>query len=135
VACSADQGCPAGWTCGDNPNGTCSASSNGTTSCTADPPKICLPPYFSQSLGGAVRHDGGLETSGNGTTTGAPSGADSVVPTPASKAAAAGSSSNDTAGDGGCSVAAPRSSTSTTFGFAALALAGLFSARRRRAAR
>lgn len=134
VACSADQGCPAGWTCGDNPNGACSVSSDGQSSCTADPPKICLPPYFTQSLGGPAGHAGGLDTSGSGTTTGAPATGNAEAPSTPTKDAAT-SSTSDGASGGGCSVVEPRSSRNAMFGFAALALAGVFGLRRRRAAR
>jgi hypothetical protein len=50
-ACSADDQCPSGWSCEDNPDGACWASSDGSMGCEpADPAKLCLPPY--RDLGG-----------------------------------------------------------------------------------
>ncbi len=133
VACSVDEGCPAGWTCGDNPNGVCWASSDGTSGCSADPAKICLPPY-SDVIGGGR----GAAEGGDGTST----GGIGVDPTPVkgedgSGAPANGSdasaSDDDSGGSSdGCAIGHAPRGWHATFGFAALALAGLLGARRRR---
>ncbi len=116
VACVSDADCAAGWSCGDNPNGSCWANSDGEMGCTpADPPKLCIPPYSGVSDGGY-----GEATSGND----APS---SGNPETASEAPPRAS------GGGGCSVAAPGASFAgaALFGFVAAAL-GLL--RRRKSA-
>jgi hypothetical protein len=76
-ACSADDQCPSGWSCEDNPDGVCWAKPDGSSGCEpADPAKLCLPPY--RDLGGGGY---GEETSG-GTVT--PDGSTSPPGNPAS---------------------------------------------------
>jgi len=146
IACSVDQGCPTGWTCGENPNGVCFVSSDGTTGCSADPPLICLPPYYDLSVGigrGADTSSTGTGTVGGGTA-GAPSTGNPEPPagnvgastggttgseSGSTHAASSSSDSNDT---GGCSVGRARGTFGAAFGFAALAFFGLLGARRRR---
>ncbi len=151
VACSVDQGCPAGWTCGDNPNGVCSSSSDGSTSCTADPPKICLPPYANLSLGGRHAEDSsgtGVAVGSGGSSSGLPSGTGGGVasgsggtagteppaaPNPNDNGSKASSSSPSSAeSDSGCAVGHVRGGASGPFGLLALAFAGLAGLRRRR---
>jgi MYXO-CTERM domain-containing protein len=144
VACSVDQGCPSGWTCGDNPHRVCSSSSDGTTSCSGDPAKVCLPPYADLSLGGSG-HDIGLDAPGRGETSGsAGTGGGNTTTSPPSSnpespgtaqdgsKAATSPSSSTTESDSGCAVGEPRGAASGTFGFLALAFAGLVGLRRRR---
>ena len=138
LACSVDEGCPTSWTCGANPNGVCFANSDGTTGCTADPPMICLPPYYDLGFGtGASKGEDGGTTVGGGTA-GSPS---TGMPTdlPATDPGSAGSShgssnaaANDSSDSGGCAVGHARGNLGATFGFAALAFFGLLGARRRR---
>lgn len=57
--CAANSDCPSGMTCEDNPEGSCSFS-DGEEECTADPEKICLPPYIDLVQGGAIA--GGVDS-------------------------------------------------------------------------
>jgi MYXO-CTERM domain-containing protein len=132
VACSVDEGCPAGWTCGDNPNGVCWSNADGTSGCSADPAKICLPPY-SDVIGGGR----GAVEDGEGTSTGGGLGVDPTPPKgdDGSGAPANGSdpsASDDSGSSDGCAIGHAPRAWHATFGFAALALAGLLGARRRR---
>jgi MYXO-CTERM domain-containing protein len=130
VACSVDEGCPAGWTCGDNPNGSCWQSSDGSSGCSADPAKICLPPYAEVIGGarGAAEDSGGFPTMTGGL-------GESPTPSNGDDGSSATPSADDDSGGGnsdGCAVGRGSGSWHATFAFAALALAGLFGARRRR---
>jgi hypothetical protein len=73
-ACSADDQCPSGWSCEDNPDGVCWAKPDGSTGCEpADPAKLCLPPYRDlggggygeETSGGTVTPDGSTPPAGN----------------------------------------------------------------------
>lgn len=139
VACSADADCPASFTCGNNPNGECFADANGNSGCTADPAKICLPPYAHTISIGPVAKDGGEASGNSGTPTASGSGTQgsSVPPSSDTSGASAASTSpkSDTPASedgGGCSMAPAPGSVGTSLGFAALALVGLVGARRRR---
>jgi MYXO-CTERM domain-containing protein len=128
VPCSADSDCAAGFTCEANPSGVCSADSNGTSSCSADPAKICLPPY-ARLVSNVHAPKDATDSSGDsglGSPTASPS-------TPESSGASASNGAGAAEGDGGCSIAPSPRHLGTPFGFAALALAGLAGARRRRA--
>jgi MYXO-CTERM domain-containing protein len=138
VACSVDEGCPAGWTCGDNPSGSCWASSDGSSGCTpAEPAKICVPPYADVIGGGrGVAEDSGgsgTVTGGVGETPEPPKGSDDGSGANADPLSP--SADDDTGGSDsdGCAIGHTPGSWHATIGFAALALAGLFGARRRRA--
>jgi MYXO-CTERM domain-containing protein len=137
VACSVDQGCPAGWTCGENPSGVCSSGPDGS-SCTADPPKICLPPYSNLSLGrGGHAEDGSGTGVAIGGSAGAPSGtggdvATPDVPTPNDGSKASPSAPAGDESDSGCAVGHARGGANGSFGLLALAFAGLAGLRRRR---
>ena len=143
IACSVDQGCLPGWTCGANPNGSCFASSDGTTGCTADPPLICLPPYadlgFQYAKGEDASGGGTVVTGTAGTTsTGEPPTADQGGSSAGSAGTASGASKDSSSGtesedSGGCAVGHARGPLGASLGFAALAFLGLLGARRRRA--
>jgi hypothetical protein len=132
VACSADSDCAAGFTCDDNPSGVCASDANGASACSADPAKICLPPY-ARLFSNAHSPKDATDTSGNsgsGSTSGSP--APSAPET--SGAGTSPKSGADASSDGGgCSFVPARNGLGTSLGFAALALAGLAGARRRRA--
>jgi MYXO-CTERM domain-containing protein len=146
VTCSVDEGCPSGWTCGDNPDRACWASSDGSSGCEG-PEKVCLPPWsdvIHGARGGSSEDTGGLATDPKGNVDGSGSGGTSGE-TPPTDSAAGGSSnaapganaesdpnSSGSEESGGCSIARAPNAWNATFGFAALALAGLFGARRRR---
>lgn len=44
--------CPAGWTCGENPEGSCWSGPSGSGCEPADPAMICIPPYADVTGGG-----------------------------------------------------------------------------------
>jgi hypothetical protein len=127
VACNADADCASGFTCGDNPNGVCAADANGASSCSADPAKICLPPYAKLVSNAHLSKDAtdSSASSGTGNTAGSP-----VPVVPAASTPNSPEASDD---GGGCSMVPVPNHLGTSLGFAALALAGLAGARRRRA--
>jgi hypothetical protein len=140
VVCSVDEGCPAGWTCGDNPNRVCAVSSDGTSACSDVPEKICLPPYSDLlKQGNAVDDTGGTPLGapdvpkGSGDPSGTPEAGTGGSSSSGSHAASEDASESEDSG--GCAIGRAPSTAAATFGFAALALAGLFGARRRRRAR
>lgn len=139
VACSVDAGCLPGWSCQDNPYGACWASADGSSGCSADPPKICLPPYSDLV---SVAHDGSNAAGQDSGTGGSPTGTpEEPVPpkedtgSSASSAGTTGAGSQPAASSdgGGCSIGRAPGSAGAAFGFAALACLGLLGARRRRA--
>lgn len=134
VTCSVDEGCPSGWTCGDNPQRDCWASSDGTSGCNG-PEKVCLPPWsdvFQHNRGSTSVGLGGEDApkgTDDGSTTSASGGSSNAAP---GSNAANDPSSASSEESGGCTIARSSHAFGATFGFAALALAGLFGARRRR---
>lgn len=138
-ACSADADCPSDWSCVDNPEGVCWQNADGSSGCeSADPAKLCLPPY--RSLGGGYG-----ETTNGAPGRGEDSGAPPASPTPGSPAIGQGPSSpagaegDELAGtdDGsesseGCSFVGASPSTGGGAAAALLALAALGLRRQRR---
>ncbi len=103
IACTTAAGCPAGFTCLENPSGSCSSSSTGESSCTvADPPMLCMPPYadlVSRGVSESVSKDSMMSTTAGSVLTPKASPNDAVAnASPADAATVTG---------GGCNVTNP----------------------------
>lgn len=122
VACAADSDCPSAWSCRDNPSGACWADSNGNTGCTtADPAKLCFPPFSDLVSGGG---NGAVATDGSGLPTTPKGDPGSGTPEVDQVAGSA---------DGGCSIGNGRSGTQGELLALGLALGAALGLRRRRA--
>lgn len=129
--CAADSDCPSGMTCEDNPEGTCTSTPDGAEECTADPEKICLPPYVDLVSGGTF--DGALQSGVDSDESSNPEEPPRGAPGEAVDDGndADGSRDGSSASGGGCSVGAVGAPVSAWAGFGLLLGAALVGRRRR----
>jgi len=134
VACDAASDCPAGWSCGENPEGSCWSGPEGSGCEPADPAMLCVPPYDDVTGGG---RGGGSDLGGEESPSGSPDGGIITPPTSTGTGGNGGQQVDDNnlpePQAGGCSLGhAPGSNASALAAFVLSAL-GLIAARRKRA--
>ena len=143
TGCDASSDCEVGMTCEDNPQGVCTGGGDGVEECTADPEKICMPPYVDLIQSGAV--DDAVEEGGLGAPGSSGGGEEDPTSDPnepprgsevpgeeeGDDADADGSSDDASSSGGGCSVAAAGSPAGSWAGLGLLLGAAMLGRRRR----